>query len=75
WLGARPGDAVEDLPIPALIDVRLTGAATPDRVAAIRAALVPMAPSARIDAQAAWLTPVFRALRALQWLAGGLIAL
>jgi cell division transport system permease protein len=33
------------------------------------------APAARVDAQAGWLTPVFSAIHALQWLAGGLIAL
>ncbi|MDF8332071.1 cell division protein FtsX [Novosphingobium cyanobacteriorum] len=75
WLGTRPGDDVEALPIPALIDVRLSGSATPDRIAALRARVVPVAPAARVDAQAAWLTPVFRAIDTLQWLAGGLIAL
>ncbi len=34
-----------------------------------------MAPAARVDAQSGWLTPVFRAIGTLQWLAGGLIAL
>lgn len=75
WLGTRPGDDVEALPIPALIDVRLSGSATPDRIAALRARVVPVAPAARVDAQAAWLTPVFRAISTMQWLAGGLIAL
>jgi cell division transport system permease protein len=75
WLGTRPGDSIDDLPIPALIDVRLAGAATPQRVADLRTALGRIAPAARIDAQSAWLTPVFRAIATLQWLAGGLIAL
>ena len=75
WLGTRPGDDVEALPIPALIDVRLRGPATPDRLAALRALVVPAAPSARVDAQAGWLAPVFAAIETLQWLAGGLIAL
>lgn len=75
WLGTRPGDDVEALPIPAIIDVRLSGSATPARVAALRTRLKPAAPAARVDAQAGWLTPVFRAIGALQWLAGGLIAL
>ncbi|WP_225008390.1 cell division protein FtsX [Novosphingobium percolationis] len=74
WLGTRPGDDVEALPIPALIDVRLSAPATPDRIAALRARIVPVAPAARIDAQASWLAPVFGAIGALQWLAGGLIA-
>ena len=75
WLGTRPGDDVEALPIPALIDVRLRAAATPDRLGALRAIVVPVAPSARVDAQAGWLAPVFAAIETLQWLAGGLIAL
>ena len=75
WLGTRPGDDVEALPIPALIDVRLKGAATPDRVAHLRALVVPAASAARVDAQAGWLAPVFSAIGTLQWLAGGLIAL
>ena len=75
WLGTRPGDDVEALPIPALIDVQLKGSATPARLARLRALVQPVAPSARVDAQAAWLTPVFEAIGTLQWLAGGLIAL
>jgi len=75
WLGTRPGDTIDDLPIPALIDVRLRGSATPDRVKALQAAITGVAPAARVDAEAAWLTPVFRAIATLQWLAGGLIAL
>ena len=75
WLGTRPGDDVEALPIPALIDVRLNGAATAARIAHLRALVVRAAPSARVDAQAGWLAPVFAAIGTLQWLAGGLIAL
>jgi len=75
WLGTRPGDDVESLPIPALIDVRLAGTATADRVATLRAKVLAVAPSARVDAQAGWRAPVFGAIGALQWMAGGLIAL
>ncbi|OYU33887.1 cell division protein [Novosphingobium sp. PASSN1] len=75
WLGTRPGDDVEALPIPALIDVRLKGPATAEKLARLRAIVRPVAPSARVDAQAGWLAPVFAAIGTLQWLAGGLIAL
>ena len=75
WLGTRPGDGVDGLPIPALIDVALAGPATLAKVQSLRVALAAVAPSARVDAQAAWLAPVFGAIGALQWLAGGLIAL
>ncbi|WP_420384471.1 cell division protein FtsX [Novosphingobium sp.] len=75
WLGTRPGDTIDDLPIPALIDLRLDSPATPARVDSLRAQIASVAPAARVDAQSGWLTPVFRAIGTLQWLAGGLIAL
>lgn len=75
WLGTRPGDDLEALPIPAMIDVRLGASATPARLASLRARIAKVAPAARIDAQAGWLAPVFRAIDALQWLASGLITL
>lgn len=75
WLGIRPGDSIDDLPIPALIDVRLATPATPAALDGLRRAVHPVAPSARLDAQAAWLGPVFRAIATLKWLAGGMIAL
>src|SRR5690606_18439954 len=75
WLG-RQGLAEEDaIPIPALIDVRLSGPVTARRIEDLRAALAAPAPSARIDAQAGWLGPVFDAVASLQLLAGGLIVL
>lgn len=73
WLGA--GAATSEVPIPALIDVELTGKASPAEVARIEAALKARIPAARVDAQGAWLQPVYGALAALQWLALGLIAL
>lgn len=75
WLGTRPGDTIDDLPIPALIDVRLTGAADPAAREALARAVHRVAPAARLDAEAAWLGPVFRAIATLQWLAGAMIAL
>lgn len=74
WLGAE-GAAAEAIPVPALIDARLTGAISPARLAQIGEALRAVAPAARVDAQASWLAPVFGAIRSLQWLAVGLIAL
>lgn len=75
WLGTSAGDDVNALPVPALIDVRLAGSADPARVKALGQAVRRKAPAARIDAQASWLAPVFETVHALQWLAGGLIAL
>lgn len=75
WLGAAAladGDAV---PVPALVDVRLEGAVTPERIADARRALRAVAPSARVDGQAQWLAPVFDAIVSLQWLAIAVVAL
>ena len=74
WLGAEPQDG-EVVPVPALIDVRLEGGVTAQRVAAIRALLRKSAPAARVDAQASWLKPVFGAIESLQLLAVALIVL
>jgi len=76
WLGtgiaAATGAAI---PVPALIDVRLKGPATPAQLAAIGKRVMPVAPSARIDAQSNWLRPVFEAMVSLQWLSIALVAL
>jgi cell division transport system permease protein len=73
WLGE--GVAGGDVPIPALIDVELSGTASPPEIARIAAALKAEVPTARVDAQGDWLRPVQNALAALQWLAVGLVAL
>ena len=80
WLGKRAAsgndDSVADaLPVPALIDARLEGAADDAALQRIRARLAKAAPDARVDAQAGWLAPVFAAMAALRWLAAALIAL
>jgi cell division transport system permease protein len=77
WLGTRSNDpaAADALPIPALIDARLTGPVDEPRLEALRKRLAPVAPAARVDAQAGWLEPVFDALASLQWLALALIVL
>jgi len=70
------GDAgTGPIPVPALIDVDLRGAAGPAALQRLRDALRGVAPSARVDANAAWLRPVADLLGQLQWLALGLIAL
>lgn len=75
WLGTTVGDDVNALPVPALIDIRLANGADEVHLAPLRARLKVPAPAARIDAQASWLAPVFKAIGGLQWLAGGLIGL
>ena len=70
WLG--PEAASAGLPLPALIDVDLQPGADPARLTAdVRRAV----PQARVLAYSEQLGPVTRSLRALQWLALGLVLL
>jgi cell division transport system permease protein len=75
WLGQDAGTADEAVPIPALLDVRLRGPVTEQRLEELRAALTASVPAAQVDAQADWLGPVFHAIHSLQWLAVGLVLL
>lgn len=76
WLGSGiESAAASEIPVPALIDVRIDGAVTSARLAEIQSALEHAAPSARVDAQSTWLEPVFGAIESLQWLAVALIVL
>jgi cell division transport system permease protein len=75
WLGELAGTGEEAVPTPALIDARIRGTLTPQKLAKLRTELAGPAPSARIDAQASWLAPVFDAIVSLQWLAIGLVVL
>lgn len=74
WIGMTD-DGNSAVPIPALIDVQLSGLADKAEVARINALLVDAIPTARVDAQSDWLRPVYDALAALRYLALGLIAL
>ncbi len=73
WLGGDIDEA--DVPVPAMVDARLDGKITPERLMVIRNALRNQIPSARVDAQSSWLTPVFGAIASLQWLALALVLL
>lgn len=76
WLGEELSETgMSAVPVPALIDVRLQGEAGPQQVAALQAELAQIGPGVRVDAQSAWLEPVFSALQSLQWLALALISL
>lgn len=76
WLGTGIASATgAAIPVPALIDVRLKGPATPAQLEAIGKRVMPVAPSARIDAQSNWLKPVFDAMVSLQVLSIALVAL
>jgi cell division transport system permease protein len=69
WLGK--GNVGPDLPIPALIDVKLAEAPAVD-VAALGEALAKVAPSARVDAHERWLADLLVLMRIVQW-AGAVI--
>jgi cell division transport system permease protein len=75
WLGELAGEGDDAVPVPALIDARLKGPVTAQRLAELRETLGASAPAARVDAQANWLAPVFQAISSLQWLAFGLVVL
>lgn len=78
WLGDGVAATAEEdagVPVPALIDARLSGPLAPARLARLQAALRQEVPGARVDAQSTWLRPVFGAVRSLQWLALALIVL
>lgn len=72
WLGDAGLDP--DLPMPAMIDVDLAGGndAAIDRVEAAARAI---APAARVDRHAQWLSPVRGFMTTLSWLAVGLVLL
>lgn len=78
WLGggAEQGVGAADvIPVPALIDVKMTGAVSDAQLATLRDRLARAAPAARVDAQAHWLSPVFDAIDSLQWLAVAMVGL
>lgn len=73
WLGEVASS--DTVTLPALIDAQLQGSTDAATLERLRATLARAAPSARLDAQASWLGPVFAAIRALRWLAVLLIGL
>ena len=74
WLGE---EAVEggNVPIPAMVDIRLRGEPSSAAIDRIEKVIAPLAPDARVDAQASWLGPVFDAVESLRWMALALIVM
>jgi cell division transport system permease protein len=66
WLGPTGTDG--ELPVPVLIDVDLV-ASSADRVDAITRAVARVAPTARVDEHARWLSPLSGLIGSLKWLA------
>jgi cell division transport system permease protein len=73
WLGAR-AENEDGIPVPALVDVRLREVVDGETLGALRRSVREVTPSARVDAQAGWLGPVFSALDSLKWLSLALVA-
>jgi len=69
WLGET---GLDELPMPALIDVDLQPSAH-SRIDAISAAITGVAPAARIDDHAQWLAPLTGLIGSLKWLALALV--
>lgn len=67
WLGTGIIDA--DVPVPALVDVRLSAVPTAERLTRLETALRSVAPNIRVDAHSSWMAPFFELMRALVWLA------
>ncbi|MFT3978204.1 MAG: permease [Sphingomonas bacterium] len=72
WLGAEAADPSP--PLPAMVDVDLADG-QPRTMARVRAAVARIAPGARIDAHARWMSSVAEMLSFATWLAAGLVAL
>lgn len=73
WLG-KDAEAL-GLPMPALIDVDLAGDASSAALDRLRAAVLPVAPHARIEPHASWLGPVSGIIRSFAWIAAALVLL
>jgi len=71
WLGADA--AVEDLPLPRLIEVALAAGAAPD-LDLLRRQIADIAPEARLDDHGAWLGALLRTARGIEILALILVA-
>ena len=73
WLGTGVIDA--DIPVPALVDVRLNGVPTAATLDRLQTILRPIAPNIRIDSHSSWMAPFFDLMAALVWLAVGILFL
>ncbi len=83
WLGQTAGAAdsregsslLEDIPLPALIDLKLVRPAGSEELESLRAAIRPLADNARVEPSSGLIAPVIALVQSLQWIAFGLVAL
>ncbi|MGB5722922.1 MAG: FtsX-like permease family protein [Parasphingorhabdus sp.] len=73
WLGTQ--DLADEIPLPALIDVKLARVATEAEYQSLRSALQSIAPGGRIEPSSGYIAPVISLVRSFQWIAFGLVAL
>lgn len=73
WLGTQ--DLADEIPLPALIDVKLARVATDAEYQSLRGELQSIAPEARIEPSSGYIAPVIALVRSFQWIAFGLVAL
>ena len=73
WLGTQ--DLAEEIPLPALIDLKLAHVATDAEYQSLRNTLQPIAPGARVEPSSGYIAPVISLVRSFQWIAFGLVAL
>lgn len=83
WLGQNSGAAagstgselLDDIPLPALIDLKLNRPVGGRELQELRAAVAPLATSARVEPSSGLIAPVIALVRSLQWIAFGLVLL
>lgn len=73
WFGVQ--DFAEDIPLPALIDVRLQRPADPAVLTQLQQTVRPLSANARVEPSSGFVAPLIALVRSLQWIAFGLIAL
>ncbi len=73
WIGSQ--ELSNDIPIPALIDLKLTRPAAGPELQSLRSAISPLSTTARVEPSSSYIAPVITLIRSLQWTAFGLVAL
>ncbi|MES2781929.1 MAG: cell division protein [Pseudomonadota bacterium] len=59
-----------DVPVPALVDIRLNQAPSASTLGSLRSSLRRVAPDVRLDPHSSWMAPFYRLMNVLLWLAG-----
>lgn len=73
WIGAQ--ELSKDIPIPALIDLKLVNPANERELESLRKAIRPLSQTARVEPSSNFIAPVITLIRSLQWTAFGLVGL